>query len=60
MMKGCSECIHVKVCGLKHAISVALGGYGIEASPAEICPEYLTTVEKPKETTKKAPVRRKK
>lgn len=59
-MKDCSECIHVKVCGLKHAMSVVFSGYGIEASPAEACPEYLTTVEKPKETTKKAPVRRKK
>lgn len=59
MMKDCSECIHVKVCGLKHAMSVALGGYGIDASPAEICPEYLT-LEHPKEVTKKAPVRRKK
>ena len=58
-MKDCSECIHVKVCGLKHAMSVVLGGYGIEASPAEACPEYLTR-EQPKEVTKKAPVRRKK
>lgn len=60
MMKDCSECIHVKVCGLKHAMFAALVGYTVDPMLAEICPEYLTKVEQPKEVTKKAPVRRKK
>lgn len=59
MMKDCSECIHVKVCGLKHAMFAALVGYTVDPILAEICPEYLT-LEQPKEVTKKAPVRRKK